>query len=143
MRKGSKIAEYTYLKRRAIELKEEGMKQVEIVRVLGIGSTTLTTWLKRYKIEGEKYLAPAKLGGHKKSFLKKSEEERLSKILVEKTAEDYGFMGGFWTYERIGLVVLEEFGVSYKKRSIGDLLKRMKFSWQKPQKKVIIKRKRK
>ena len=139
MRKGSNISEYTYLKRRAIKLKEEGMKQYKIAAVLGIGTTTLSTWLKRYKLEGVSYLEPSKIGGHKKSFLSKVREEKLSEILLTKTAEEYGFQGGFWTYKRIGAVIKEEFGVSYKERSIGDLLKRIGFSWQKPQKKATTK----
>ena len=139
MRKGSNISEYAILKRRAIKLKEEGMKQYRIAAVLGIGTTTLSTWLKRYKLEGESYLEPSKIGGHKKSFLSKEKELKLSKILTKKTAEAYGFEGEYWTYKRIGAVIEKEFGVSYKERSVGDLLKRMGFSWQKPQKKAITK----
>ena len=143
MKKGSKITDYTILKKRAIALREKGMTQQSIAEVLGVGQTTVNTWLKRYKAEGASYLLPAKMGKGKKPFLGKAELKKLAVLLVEKTAEDYGFEGNFWTYFRISVLIKEEFAVSYKKRSIGDVLKRIGFSLQKPQKKVTTKIQRK
>lgn len=143
MKKGSKITDYTVLKKRAIILREEGLTQSRIGELLGVRQSTVNNWLQQYKKRGEPYLAPAKMGGHKKCFLSKEQEKGLAKILIEKRAEEYGFEGGFWTYKRIGAVIKIEYGVSYKERSVGDLLKRMGFSWQKPQKKVITKKKKK
>jgi len=143
MKKGSKIEDYTVLKRRAIVLREKGLTQSKIGELLGVRQSTVNNWLQQYKKRGKSYLEPAKIGGHKKSFISKEQEKELAKILVEKSAESYGFEGGYWTYKRIGAVIKKDFGVSYKERSIGDLLKRMDFSWQKPQKKVTTKTQKK
>lgn len=144
MKKGSKLQTYTVLKIRAIELStEEGMKPLQIAKVLGVGITTVRTWLKRFEQEGDSYLLPATIGKGKKPFLDSEQVANLSNILVTKTAEDYGFEGDFWTRKRIGQVIEQEFNVTYKERSVGDLLKRMGFSRQTPQKKAIIKKKKK
>ena len=143
MKKGSKIETYTVLKRRAIILREKGMTQLSIAEVLGVGQSTVNTWLKRYKEEGDSYLLPAKMGKGKQPFLGKEELKKLAVILVERTAEDYGFEGNFWTRARVGEAIRQEFGVEYKERSVGDVLKRIGFSLQKPQKKVITKIQRK
>ena len=143
MKKGSKLVTYTVLKKRAIELSSENMKPIKIATVLGVGVTTVRNWLKRYKTDGDSYLLPATMGKGKKPFLDKSQMEKLSKLLVERTAEDYGFEGNFWTRARVGEVIRQEFGVRYKERSVGDVLKRIGFSLQKPQKKVTTKIQRK
>lgn len=111
MKKGSKITEYTILKKRAIVLREKGMTQLSIAEALGVGKSTVNTWLKRYKAEGDSYLLPAKMGKGKKRFLGKEELKKLAVILVEMTAEDYGFEGNFWTRARVGEVIRQEFNV--------------------------------
>jgi len=135
MKKGTRLSDYDILKKRAIALRSKGMTQSAIGDVLGVRQSTVSNWLIQYKKRGESYLEPARLGGHKSGFLKQEEQEELAKLLTTKTAEDYGFEGGFWTYKRIAALIVQEFGVSYKTRSIGDLLKRMNFSWQIPKKK--------
>ena len=119
------------------------MKPIKIAEVLGVGITTVRNWLKRYEIEGANYLLRAKMGKGRKPFLGKDELDKLSLLLVEKTAEDYGFEGNFWTRARVGEVIRVEFNVLYKERSVGEVLKRIGFSRQKPQKKVITKTQKK
>ena len=143
MKKGRKLETYTVLKRRAIELSSKKMKPIKIAEVLGVGITTVRNWLKRYEAEEDNYLLPAKMGKGRKPFLEKSSLEKLAQILVEKTAEDYGFEGDFWTSTRVGEVIRVEFNVLYKERSVGEVLKRIGFSRQKPQKKVIPKTQKK
>ncbi len=138
MKKESKIEEYLVLRKRAIALLAKGMKQTFIAEVLGVGQSTVSQWLTAYKIKGESSLELPKMGGSK-GFLSASQKENLSKLLVTKTAEDYGFEGDFWTRVRVGVLIENEFGVSYKERSVGDVLKSIGFSLQKPQKKVITK----
>lgn len=142
MKKGSKIQEYLVFRKRAIALDKKGMKQQDIADVLGVGQSTVSQWLKAYKEEGEAYLTTQKMGGSK-GFLTKDQKAELGKLLVAKDATAYGFEGDFWTRKRVGVVIEHHFGVRYKERSVGSVLKSINFTLQKPQKKVTIKTKKK
>lgn len=142
MKKGSNIQEYLVLRKRAVILTEKGMKQQEIADVLGVGQSTVSHWLIAYKKEGASSLKAKKMGGSK-GFLTKEQKGELSELLTVHTAEDYGYEGAFWTRKRVAEVIRQHFGVEYKERSVGDVLKAINFTLQKPKKKVISKTQKK
>ena len=47
----------------------------------------------------------------------------------------YGFEGERWTRKRIGVVIQQEFGVTYEVSSVGRLVKALGFSRQLPRRK--------
>jgi transposase len=56
--------------------------------------------------------------------------------LLERGAEAYGFRGELWTCERVAEVIRREFGVSYHPAHVSRLLKALKHSLQKPQRRA-------
>lgn len=56
-------------------------------------------------------------------------------ILLEKGAEFHGFEGAYWTHARVGVVIKEQFNVSYEDKQVGRIIKKINWTWQKPQKK--------
>lgn len=120
---------YTGLHVRAIELYQQGMKQQQIGRSLGVSQSTVSRWIRAWREQGEKSLAYPKIGGSKPR-MDAAQEAELAGIL-QQGAEAQGFQGGFWTYQRVASVIESHFGIHYKRRSIGDVLKRMGFSLQK------------
>lgn len=66
-----------------------------------------------------------------------SEQER-AKLpeLLERGAEAHGFRGEVWTCERVAIVIRREFGVSYHPAHVSRLLKALRQSLQKPQRRA-------
>ena len=56
--------------------------------------------------------------------------------LLERGAEAHGFRGELWTCERVAIVIRREFGVSYHPAHVSRLLKTLKQSLQKPQRRA-------
>jgi transposase len=119
---------------RAFELKEQGWKQTEIADALRVSEGAVSQWMKRARQEGVQALrhkpppgAPPRL----------SEDER-AKLpeLVTQGAEAHGFRGELWTCERVAQVIRREFGVSYHPAHVSRLLKALRQSLQKPQRRA-------
>jgi transposase len=56
--------------------------------------------------------------------------------LLERGAEAHGFRGEVWTCERVARVIRKEFGVSYHPAHVSRLLKALRQSLQKPQRRA-------
>jgi transposase len=65
-------------------------------------------------------------------------EEQRAKVpeLLEWGAEAHGFRGEAWTCERVAIVIRREFGVSYHPAHVSRLLKALRQSLQKPQRRA-------
>jgi transposase len=119
---------------RAFELKERGWKQTQIADALGVTEGAVSQWMKRAREDGVEGLrhkpppgAPPRL----------SKEQR-AKVpeLLERGAEAHGFRGDVWTCERVAEVIRKEFGVSYHPAHVSRLLKALRHSLQKPQRRA-------
>jgi transposase len=67
--------------------------------------------------------------------LSKDERARLPELLTQG-AQAHGFRGDVWTCERVAIVIQKEFGVSYHPAHVSRLLKAMRQSLQKPQRRA-------
>jgi transposase len=66
-----------------------------------------------------------------------SEDERATlPQLLAKGAEAHGFRGDVWTCERVAEVIRREFGVSYHPAHVSRLLKKLRLSLQKPERRA-------
>ena len=65
-------------------------------------------------------------------------EEQRAKLpeLLEQGAEAHGFRGEVWTCERVAIAIRREFGVSYHPAHVSRLLKALRQSLQKPQRRA-------
>jgi transposase len=119
---------------RALELKEQGWKQTHIAEAMGVSEGAVSQWMKRAREKGVQALrhnpppgAPPRL----------SEEERARlPELVAQGPEAHGFRGDVWTCERVAIVIRKEFGVSYHPAHVSRLLKALRQSLQKPQRRA-------
>jgi transposase len=119
---------------RALELKEQGWKQTHIAEALGVSEGAVSQWMKRARERGVQALrhnpppgAPPRL----------SEEQRarLPELLYQGP-EAHGFRGDVWTCERVAIVIRREFGVSYHPAHVSRLLKKLRLSLQKPERRA-------
>jgi len=115
---------------RAWTLHQEGWQQKDIAEALGVTAGSVSQWLKRAKSEGVEALRHRK-GGGPKPRLSAAQLASLPALLAQG-AEQFGFRGDVWTQPRVAALIKREFGVSYHPRHVGRLLKRVKWSRQKP-----------
>src|SRR5512146_1664370 len=89
---------------RAFELKEQGWKQIEIAKALGVTRGAVSQWLSRAREGGgiealRRHPAPGRT-----PRLTKDQLARLPELLA-KGAEYYGFVGQVWTGNRVAIVI--------------------------------------
>ena len=119
---------------RAFELKEQGWKHTEIADALGVTKGALSQWMKRAREEGVQALRHKPPPGAPPR-LSEDERARLPE-LVAQGAEAHGFRGDVWTCERVAEVIRREFGVSYHPAHVSRLLKKVRLSLQKPERRA-------
>jgi transposase len=119
---------------RAFELKERGWKQTHIAAALGVSEGAVSQWMKRAREKGVEDLRHKPPPGAPPR-LSEDERARLPELLAEG-AEAHGFRGDVWTCERVAEVIRREFGVSYHPAHVSRLLKKLRLSLQKPERRA-------
>jgi transposase len=121
---------------RGFELKQEGWSQQRIAEALGVSKGAVSQWMKRAR-EGGGGVRALKRRPAPGASPRLSEEQR-AKVpeLLERGAEAHGFRGEAWTCERVAIVIRREFGVSYHPAHVSRLLKALRQSLQKPQRRA-------
>jgi transposase len=119
---------------RAYELKQQGWKQAQIADALGVTEGAVSQWMRRAREEGVEGLRHKPPPGATPR-LSKHERARLPELLAQG-AQAHGFRGDVWTCERVARVIRKEFGVSYHPAHVSRLLKALRQSLQKPQRRA-------
>ena len=115
---------------RAWELKQQGWKAIRIAEALGVTRGAVSQWFKQAEAHGKAALYGRKHPGPKPR-LSQAQLDQLP-VLLSRGAEAYGFRGEVWTCKRVAQVIEREFGVSYTPQHVGNLLRRIGWSRQKP-----------
>src|SRR5919106_6335641 len=115
---------------RAWELKQEGWKQRDIARALGVSKGAVSQWMKRAKQEGMEALKHRPPPGAK-ARLSEDERAKLPELLT-RGAPAHGFGGEVWTCARVAEVIRKEFGVSYPPAHVSRLGRAWGLSLQNP-----------
>lgn len=129
-----KQSDYEVLRRRCVELQQEGWKQGPIAQALGLTQGWVSQTLKKYREQGPAALPWRKPTGAPTRLT----TDQLGQLVeaLNKGAEHHGFAGAVWTRPRINEVIKKLFGVSYDPSQVGRLLKKVGWSRQKPQAKA-------
>jgi transposase len=113
-----------------VKLRGEGKDQRAVGEMVGLKQSQVSVILKRYDEEGTTGLHLKKVGGSKARLSGEQKATLFSKLIQPATA--YGFQGDYWTRKRVGAMIKEWFWVSYSERHVGDILKLINFTRQKP-----------
>jgi transposase len=115
---------------RAWELHQQGWSQTRIAQALGITQGAVSQWLKRAHADGADALRRRIARGQAPRLT----PDQLAQLpaLLNRGSQAYGLRGQRWTCARVGVVIKRTFGVSYHPAHISRLLKRIRFSLQRP-----------
>lgn len=124
-----------YLRKQGIALWKKGKKVYQIADEFGVTQQAVYKWIKSYKKNGMKGLKKRKAPGAKPKLSTK--EVKLLLKLLNKTADHYGFDTPLWDTKKIQQLISEKFNKQIHMSNVWKLLKRWKFSNQKPEKQAI------
>ena len=115
---------------RAWELKQQGWKAARIAEALGVTPGAVSQWFKRVAEEGVQGLYRRKPPGAKPRLTPEELKQLLA--LLEQGAEAHEFRGDVWTRPRVAKVIQREFGVTYTPQQVGNILRKLGWTPQKP-----------
>ncbi len=117
---------------------KQGVKQIEIAKMLGVSKNSINTWCKKYKESGVRGLKE-KPRGHKLGdgrLLSIEQEKKVQLWITDKMPEQLKLPFGLWTRKAIVELIKQKFGIQIAVRTMGDYLHRWGFTPQKPKKKA-------
>jgi transposase len=109
----------------------EGKSWTEIAKLLGIGVKTVENWLKRFLVQGLKWLRGQHYRGRGCKSTLSGEQKRQVRAWVEAGPEASGFACGVWNTAMIAELIWRCLGVRYNPRYLSTLLKQLGLSYQK------------
>lgn len=90
----------------------------------------ITNWVHQFEQGGIEGLRD-KPGRGRKSQLSDEQYERVRQVLINETPENHGFNTVTWTGPLLIEYIKNEFGISYKKAQIYNIIKSLGFTYQK------------
>jgi transposase len=116
----------------ALKLLTQGYARHEVAAIIGMSLSVIGTWITAYHKKGLEGLREKRTtGNHRK--LTREQKDQITQILKEKTPEQCGEEGKFWTVELLKKVVITEYGITYRSpQSYRALLTHAGFSFHKP-----------
>lgn len=119
-----------YRRLRAWDLAQEGWKQCDIARALGVTEGAVSQWLKRGRSAGKDALRRHPAPGPTPKLT--AEQRDQLPALLRRGAEAFGFRGDLWTTKRVAEVIARIFGVRYHHAHVSRLLRTLDWSPQQP-----------
>jgi transposase len=109
---------------------EQGARQAEVVRALGVSRSAVSKWHAAWAAGGQAALA-ARRGSGRPPKLREEQRKELEQELL-RGPEAQGYATELWTLKRIRRLIHDRFGVWYHEAHVWWLLRRMGWSCQKP-----------
>jgi transposase len=116
---------------RAAELLSKGMKPAEVARAVGSSRSSVTRWKAMMRGRGVAGLK-AKPAPGRPPRLSKLQKRRLVRILLRGPSES-GYPTDLWTCPRVAEVIERAFGVHYNPSYVWQILRRLGWTCQKPE----------
>ena len=116
---------------RAVRLLKGGKGVGVVAELLGVDPCTVSRWKSRYQKGGMKALRAKKHPGPRPRLGEHEKQELLKELLRGPGA--HGYKTELWTCRRIGELIRRRFGVSYHPDYVGQMMKILGWSCQKPQ----------
>jgi len=118
----------------ASRLFNNGKRQAEVAKVLGVTRQSVSRWYSQYQKGGAKSLKGAGRAG-RKPRLNSSQLDGLDKLL-RRGARENGFPTSLWTLPRIAIAIERLTGIKYHPGHVWRILQRLGWSLQRPAKRA-------
>ncbi len=117
-----------------IRLREKGMSNKEVAKIVGISPQTTSTYYSRYKKEGKDSLKVKQVGRPKKvgKRLTDEEEQKIIRRLIDNNPKQLQFKFALWTREAVRQLIRKETAKELPISTVGDYLRRWQFTSKKP-----------
>ncbi|NBB86183.1 MAG: helix-turn-helix domain-containing protein [Bacteroidetes bacterium] len=118
----------------------EGMKQVEVIRTMGVSKTALYEWLCAYDSGGEAAIKGKPVGrkpGHTK--LNTRRQNSIRKAVMGKHPDQLKLPFVMWNRAAVQRLIAKRYGVTLSLRAVGNYLQRWGMTPQKPLKRAYEK----
>jgi transposase len=110
---------------------ERGESVTKVMEFFGYNRTTYYKWKKAYEREGEAGIK-RKTGSGSAPLITSKMSQRIMKWLAGKDPREYGYATALWTRKIIGDLIVRKLKIGMSISSVGNLLKRMDITPQKP-----------
>ena len=123
-----------YLRQRAIRLREQGKKFIDIAAYLGVHRNTVAQWWQKYKQYGDVALQQQQRGvkfGEWRT-ISQNEEETVQQLMFANFPDELEIGSALWTRQAVQALIAQQYGVEMPIRTVGEYLKRWGFTPQKP-----------
>jgi len=134
MRPKGSAAELEQRRRLAVSLLEQGMKPAKVAKVVGTSRASVTRWRQAHEKGGPEAVT-AKPHPGRPSRLTAAQRRRLAKLLL-RGARKHGYSTDLWTLARVAEVIAVNFGVEYHPGHVWYVLRSMRWSSQKPERRA-------
>ena len=134
-RKSAPIEVYA-VKKTIIMQWKNGIKTSEIKKNTGMCIDTVRETIRKYKKGGIEAIKPRKEGRPKGSCMTLNEEKcrEIKKIIIDKTPDQLKMPFALWTRKGVKELIKKKYNLDMPIRTIGDYMKRLGFTVQKPEK---------
>jgi len=122
------------LRNQAIRLRKSGKKYKEVGEIVGVHSTTVCRWWKKYESDGAKAIRIKKRGRPIGSCrtLSPEQEKELQKAIYDKCPDQLKLPFALWTRIAVQQLIKQLWSINMPIRTVGEYLKRWGFTPQKP-----------
>lgn len=125
------------LRRKAVKTVLDGMKQVEVARLLGVTRQAVGKWMKAYREGGAKALKAKQKGRPKGGSLLPWQAAQIAKALVDRNPDQLKLPFYLWTREAVAQLIERRFGIRLSIWTVGRYLARWGFTPQKPMRRAF------
>jgi transposase len=113
-----------------MRLLEHGQSVMEVAHSLGVAHSTVSGWKARLEADGAGAVKDKPRSGRPPK-LSPPQREELVRCLEEGPLA-HGYKSDLWTLPRVKRLIQERFGVSYHVNHLGELLRSLGFTPQRP-----------
>jgi len=124
----SSVAEREKRRLVAAGLFEQGVRQAEVARLLGVTRQAVSLWHAAWEADGAQGLMARPSA---RSYLSAAQEAELL-VQLRRGAQEFGWEDQRWTLARVARVIDEHYGVRFSVPGVWYLLDRLGWSWQVP-----------
>ncbi len=121
-------------RRWAVSLLEKGLGVREVARLIGCSPSSVARWKEVVKKSGMEGLAAKPYPG-RPCRLSPGQKEKLLELL-KKGPQAHGYGSDLWTLRRVAEVIEKHFGVRYHPAHVLKILRALKWSCQKPERRA-------